>query len=381
MRGPLTRSTTGRWRGGVRCAIPLVAMLGLAACGTPLIETCTSSGDLVVDCRFSNPEDLAASPDGDALLVSEFGSLEGKRSGRLLAYRPRESGGDGAITILFPRARSANDVRAVDSTQRWGDPSCPEPALAQFAPHGIDLEQLDSGEWALYVVAHGGRESIEMFEVLTQPELALRWRGCVEGPPGSNFNDVIVLRSGGFWVSQTFPRQRNTVIAGLRMRYFGDTPGFVYHWDPARGFSALPGTEVAYANGIEKSDDERFLFINAYFGDKLVKVDVARGIPVGEVAVAGPDNVTWSAEGELLVASHLASTPDLLRCLNVTEGNCGFGFRIVAIEPQQLTSRVLIEHHGPPMGAVTVALPLRDRLYLGTFAGDRIASRARAPGE
>lgn len=359
----------------VRLPIGLFAMLGLASCGAPLIESCVSTSDLQVDCRFSNPEDLAVSPNGEALLVSEYGSLARDRSGRLVAYRPREVGGDGAIVPLFPIEGSVEAVAALNDPQRWGDPSCPRPTLSKFAPHGIDLERLDSGEWALYVVTHGERESIEMFEVLTEPSLALQWRGCVEGPSGSNFNDVIVLRGGGFWVSQTFPRERNTVLAGLRMRYLGDTPGFVYRWDRASGFSAIPATEVAYANGIEKSDDERFVFINAYFGNKLVKVDVERGERVGEVAVEGPDNVTWSAEGELLVASHLASTPDLLGCLNVTRGNCGFGFRILAIDPQRLTSRLLIEHRGPPMGAVTVALPFRGRLYLGTFAGDRIASR------
>jgi hypothetical protein len=34
----------------------------------------------------------------------------------------------------------------------------------------------------------------------------------------------------------------------------------------------------------------------------------------------------------------------------------------------------LIEHAGAPIGGVTVALEMDGRLYLGTFAGDRIAS-------
>ncbi len=38
-----------------------------------------------------------------------------------------------------------------------------------------------------------------------------------------------------------------------------------------------------------------------------------------------------------------------------------------------MTPRVLLEHEGPPMGAATVALPFGDAIYLGTFAGDRIA--------
>lgn len=350
----------------------------LSACGAPLIESCTAAAGFTVDCRFRNPEDIVESPRGDALIVSEFGRLDGAGPpGRIVAYRPREAGGDGAIVPLFPlaAATSAPGVTPTTSAVSWGDPRCTPPDARRFSPHGLDLEQLDSGEFALYVVSHGARESIEMFEVVSDPVLALRWRGCVEGPPEANFNDVVVLRDGGFWVSQSFPRSANTVIAGLKMRYAGATPGFAYRWSTARGFERIAGTDVAYANGIEKSLDERTLYLNAYFGNRMVVVDVARGERLGEVSVPGPDNLTWSPDGRLLVASHLASTADLLRCLDLERGQCGFGFQIVAIDPQTLTSEVQLQHRGPPMGAVTVARPYRGRLYLGTFAGDRLVSR------
>lgn len=347
----------------------LAGLSSLAGCGAPLIESCTPAAGFSVDCRFHNPEDLVESPDGNALIVSEFGRLDGSgRPGRLVAYRPREAGGDGAIVPLFPFAASK-------PLPRWGDPACAAPDPDRLSPHGIDLEQLESGEFALYVVSHGARESIEMFEVLTTPDLALRWRGCVEGPSEANFNDVVVLRDGGFWVSQSYPRSANTVIAGLRMRYAGATPGFAYRWGAARGFERIGGTDVAYANGIEKSADERTLYLNAYFGNRLVVVDVARGKRLGEVAVPGPDNLSWSTDGRLLVASHLASTMDLLRCLDLEVGQCGFGFQVVAVDPSSLATQVWLSHRGPPMGAVTVARPYRGRLYLGTFAGDRIVSR------
>lgn len=359
----------------------LAGLLGFSAslsgCGAPLIESCSAAAGFTVDCRFRNPEDIVESPSGDALIVSEFGRLDGAGPpGRIVAYRPREAGGDGAIVPLFPLAATTIAAGATPSTSAasWGDPRCTPPDTARFSPHGIDLERLDSGEFALYVVTHGARESVEMFEVVTEPALALRWRGCVEGPPEANFNDVVVLRDGGFWVSQSFPHSANTIVAGLRMRYLGATPGFAYRWSESRGFERISGTDVAYANGIEKSADERTLYLNAYFGNRMIVVDVASGTRVGEVAVPGPDNLSWAPEGRLLIASHLASTADLLRCLDIERGQCGFGFQVIAVDPASLTTEVRLQHRGPPMGAVTVARPYRGRLYLGTFAGDRLVS-------
>jgi hypothetical protein len=56
----------------------------------------------------------------------------------------------------------------------------------------------------------------------------------------------------------------------------------------------------------------------------------------------------------------------------------GFRFQIVAIDPKTLDTRVLLDHACPPMGAVTVALPFCEQVYLGTFAGDRIAQVSAA---
>ncbi|MEQ9002933.1 MAG: hypothetical protein RIE74_05160 [Pseudomonadales bacterium] len=307
-----------------------------------------------------------ASPSGAFLMVSQFGDLEGGRAGSLVAYDPAT----GDIRPLFPAATLTADVDG----PRWGDAACPPPPLDTFAPHGIDIERLDSGAHALYVVNHGGRESVEMFEVADDGVvLTLRWRGCVLAPEQGFFNDLVVLRDGGFWVSQMFPRDANMIWTLLRMRVLGHTPGFAYHWQRGRGFQELPGTRVAFANGIEKSADERLVFLNSYFGDSVIRVDTATGEETGRAPVSSPDNVSWSPTGELLVASHHGSLTDTLACQSLAEGSCGFRFQIIAIDPDTMAQRLLLEHEGPPMGAATVALPLGDQVYLGTFAGDRIA--------
>ncbi|MAT84965.1 MAG: hypothetical protein CMD39_11830 [Gammaproteobacteria bacterium] len=350
-------------------AAGLLAELAAAGCSPehPPIQSCEPGDGLVPDCRFQNPEDLVPAPGATEILVSQFGGMAGEAQGSLVALRPA----DGRIRTLFPDPAAALEPEAA-----WGDPACPPPPA--FSPHGIDIEQLDDGRHALYVVNHAGRESVEMFEVTPGADVTLTWRGCVEAPENGFFNDLVVLRDGGFWVSHMFPRDANLLWTVLRMQLTGHAPGLVYRWQPDAGFTAIPGTAARFANGVEKSADERFLFLNSYLGSRVLKVDVSRGEVVASAEVSSPDNLAWDG-GTLLAASHLASLADSMSCQELESGSCGFRFQIVAIDPADMSTEVRLDHAGPPMGGATVALPFDGALYLGTFAGDRIA-RAGDPG-
>ncbi len=352
-------------------AIVLIAFTAaLAACSAehPPIETCEPGDGIIPDCRFQNPEDLVPSPDGRFLIISQFGSMEGGRAGSLVALEPETT----RLETLFP----VEGASAGTGGETWGDPDCPPPPVASFSPHGIDIERLDSGAHALYVVNHGGRESIEMFEVREDGDVSLTWRGCVLAPEQGFFNDVVVLRDGGLWVSHMYPRDANVLWTALRMQFTGHSPGFAYHWSGDGGFQPIPGSESRFANGVEKSADERYLFVNEYFGDAVKKVDVRTGEVAGSAEVSSPDNLAWSPDGALIAASHVAPLGDLMSCQELETGSCGFRFQVVAIDPEIMTTRVVLDHAGPPMGGATVALPHGEWLWLGTFAGDRIA---RAP--
>ena len=39
-----------------------------------------------------------------------------------------------------------------------------------------------------------------------------------------------------------------------------------------------------------------------------------------------------------------------------------------------METEVLFAHSGAPMGAVTIAVPQGDRVYMGSFVGDRMIS-------
>jgi hypothetical protein len=330
------------------------AVLGCGDDLTPVLG-CQSLPGFEVDCQFQNPEDLAPAPDG-RILVSQFAGKDGAHAGNIAAYEPASR----SLEVLFPNANA--------SVATWGDAACPPPPPDLFAPHGIDLERRADGHLELAVVNHGGRESVELFEVA--PDSALQWRGCVLAPEKGFFNDVVLLRDGGFWVTHMFPS--GTEMVSMLAAGFGRDTGWVYEWKPETGFRKLPGTDAPFPNGIEKSSDERFLYLNTYAKTGVRKIDVASGELTASAAIERIDNSTWAADGRLWVASHPGGIRQMMACLDVPEGSCGMPFEIVALDPDDLSPEVLIRHAGAPMGGVTVALEHGGSVYLGTFAGDRI---------
>lgn len=322
-----------------------------------------------VVCGFQNPEDLVLSPDGETLVVSQAARLDGSGGGGLVAFHPASE----SPTPLFPAEDSAS------GPGDWGAEQCPGPPDAAFSPHGIDLGRGPDGSWRLLAVNHGGRESVEFFEVLpSDGQLALRWRGCVPAPEGSNLNDVSILPEGGFLVTDMFPASgtAGTAWQMLRMIAFESELGRVLEWQPESGFSEVPGSQSSFPNGLEISEDGSMLYLNVYMGDEVRAIRRDTGETVFSTEVEGPDNVTWSRDGRLLVASHPGSFLDTLACAGIESGSCVRPFRIVAVHPETGNSEVLIDSDGKPMGAATVALQVGDDVWLGSFIGDRIA---RAP--
>jgi len=348
----------------------LLLLVAAASCGggsehIPIL-TCEAANGIEPDCRFHNPEDLVIAPAGRRLLVSQMGSLDGSAPGSLVSFEPDT----GEIAEVYP-----NGTVDEGTGPNWGSPDC-EPLVdpSVFTPHGIDIEKRDDGRYELFVVNHGGRESIELFEVIEgSTGVTLEYRGCVLAAPNGFHNDIVGFADGSFWVSHMYPRSSKQVLALLRMSFTSYAPGRAYAWKRDTGYREIGGSETKFGNGVEKSEDGRFLFLNNYLGGEVVKIDVAAGKRVGSVNIASPDNLAWSPTGELLVASHQASVSETTACLGLEEGSCGIRFEILAIDPEHMTARSIISNIGAPMGAATVARPFGEHVYLGTFAGDRIA--------
>jgi hypothetical protein len=336
--------------------------LGCARARDPILD-CTPAKDARPICRFQNPEDLALLPNARALVVSQMGSLDGAKPGSLVFF---DLASESLATAYPPASPEASAPRA-----GWGDPNCPGAPGAAFSPHGIDLATRPDGALELLVVNHGGRESIELFEVSDSPGApALAWRGCALAPEGAMLNDVAALPDGGLVTTYFLPKAHPTLYSLLGLLRI--STGYVLEWQPQGGFRKLAGTDGPLPNGIAVSRDGETLYVDEYLADEVRKISRRTGELLGTADVASPDNLNWAPDGRLLVASHNAALSEIMACASVERGQCPFHFSIVLLDPELMKGVAIYENGGPPMGAGTSALRIGDELLIGSFAGDRL---------
>ncbi len=320
--------------------------------------TCEASAGIDVYCGFHNPEDLVVMPGGEHLLVSEMGEF--------MVHEPRGL----AMLNLASGLRQSIPIEWQSDVQSWGDDSCPAPDAGLFSPHGIDLIQRSDGAQQLLVVNHGGRESVEFFELSVGNEISLNWRGCAI-PPGDPFiNDVAGLKDGGFVVTHMWDKSVSFPVLVAKL-LAGAKTGWVYEWQQNVGFERLESSVEMMPNGIAVNADNSKIFVNIYMGNKTIRIDRETGLVDGEFAVQQPDNVTVDEAGQVWVASHRHDPIDQ----TCTEpGVCLLPFAVVRADPESLETEVVFEHEGAPMGYSTVALHVGDKIFMGSAHGDRIAS-------
>jgi hypothetical protein len=346
-----------------RAKLVTALIAGFASVGcatTPPIESCDPVGGATPLCGYQNPEDLALLPGGRHVLVSEYGTDRGPGRISLLDLETRSR------RVLF-------EGGGAPAPGPWGAFDCEGPPTAAFSPHGIDLDRRPDGALQLLVVQHGGRESVEMFEVSESGgSWQLEWRGCAEPPAGHSLNDVVTLPEGGFLVTRILASDAGAFTllgAGL----FLMETGFVFSWTPDAGFHEVPGTGGVMPNGIELSPDGETIFLNQTLASEVTRIDRATGNVEARAEVAYPDNSTWASDGRLWVASLTGVRSGMSACTDLGAGSCPMAFAIVALDPETMETEILYEGGpGTPSGAGTVGLEVPGALLIGSFAGDRI---------
>ena len=119
----------------------------------------------------------------------------------------------------------------------------------------------------LLVVLHGGRESIEVFEVDARPATpTVTWIGCAVAPEPIGLNSVRGLADGGFIGTNFLARGPRAGSADRRRKRMqsGERNGELWEWHAGSGWQKVPGTEAAGANGLELSEDGRQLYVAAW---------------------------------------------------------------------------------------------------------------------
>jgi hypothetical protein len=353
--------------------LSLLALLLQIAAAPASASACAAIGNLVPYCGLPNPEDLEVLPGGSGVIASDMriamgpaGIVGQPGSLKWLDLNTR------AVNVLYP------STSAPPGRPDWGDAACPGEIGAALMPHGIHLSRRSEGAWQLLVVNHGGRESVEFFELTGKKgtgkdrHWTLSWRGCVVPPALNHLNDVAALPGGGFLVSTMHTLGNTETRNAMRRAEQGENTGFLWRWTPGEGLSHQAGSDSPMPNGVQVDVIGHYAYLDtANQGGDVRKLDLARGEVVGTVAVPNPDNASWTADGRLLVAG-VAAGASSMTCFAKPDAPCPVASEIYSIDPGTMRAERLFSHSGPPLGGATVAVQLGSDLLIGSCFGDRI---------
>lgn len=353
----------------IRC----VAAAGLVAAAivSPAAQesrACDPIGDIKFVCGQDGPEDLVVVPGTPWIVASAYGATGGLH---LIDTKQATS------TRVFPSAA------AVDRHDRTAFPSCPGPLQGddrdRFRTHGLYLKTGSRAPHTLYAVHHGGRESVEVFELDARSTPAtIAWIGCVVAPDPIGLNAVVALPDGGLAATNFDPRPP----AGARGGGFssallnGQNNGEVWEWHARTGWAKVPGSEAAGANGLEISPDGKTFYVAQWGNRSFMRLSRGTNPPARQVIELGfrVDNVRWAPDGMLLVAGQgdggasAAGRAAGAPAINASTSVIG------RIDPRTMAYTQLVNQPTTAtLNAATVAVQIGDELWAGSFRGDRVA--------
>jgi DNA-binding beta-propeller fold protein YncE len=328
---------------------------------------CGVHGDAEVICGTRSPEDLELTPDGKFLIVPQYVTGPGGAQGA----------GQG-LTLFDPAKKTFTKlVVTAEPSKDWGDAACPGPIGDAVAPHGTSLVKRSNGKMQLYVVNHGGRQSIEMYELKkTGDTWGLAWHGCVVAPV--EYNDVAALADGSFVATHPTGIQAQAPAGQAKGKQpaggiFGGQPtGFVVRWTPGKGEEELPNTRTPYPNGVVATPDGKTAYYAVYASKEARRYDLKAQKETGVVKLEFmPDNLTWTKKGNLLAAGIKGINGE---CPAGSGQVCRQAFAVAVIDKDKMTQKTVYDSNGKGVliPGVSSALQVGNDVYIGAFEGDRI---------
>ena len=340
-------------RRGVRiAAFGLLALLVFAAAsalywklwpaGRGTGRECELTSGIHAVCGLNKPEDLMRLGDSDWVITGNMGNDDWAEGG-IHALRI----GDETFRAITP------DLSRPAAPAYRDCPGAPDPKL--LSAHGIALRPRAPGEHTLYAINHGGRESVEVFDVRVSAEgPALTWTGCVVLPAKHQANSVAPLPDDGIVV--TIPHLPSS------------SRGAVLQWIPGDGWTEVPGTRFQGDNGILVSPDGTRLYVNEYFKSRVHEVPLVATTTTPRSVDLGfhPDNLRFAPDGSILATGHPNALAIVGLCGFVL--GCGIDTEVARIDPTTFQATTLFARDAnETFSAGTSTIVVGDELWIGSF--------------
>ena len=351
------------------CAPPLHAQAPSASAkATADKAACAPAAGLTFICGLQNPEDVVLVPGTRWLLASGMAPGAGLNVVDTQAKTARKLFGPGTATVRADTARFANCPGPLDPTQA--------------VLHGLALRPASGGRWTVYATNHGGRESVEVFELTfgtvgANQIVSASWIGCVLLPPKLAANSVAAF-SDGTLVATVLIMPGKTFADAFALR----KTGIVLQWTPGTPrFVELKGTELVANNGIETSPDDREFYVASTSTHRVYAFSRAKPGAgpqrFAQLKDFGPDNVRL-VEDRLITAGLIDDEPACGGKPKNEEGiRCPMRYVVASIEPRTMTvTEIARGQRTPAFTGTAMAALVGNELWLGSFFADRIAYRS-----
>jgi hypothetical protein len=352
-------------------SIVFVAFVGIGIVSSPHIRAqsppaCQPSNGLNFVCGVKAPEDLVQVPNTKWLIT----------------------GGDsagGGLRLIDTQAKTMTELFSTQVSHARPDTAkfagCPGPLDPKVAVlHGLNLRAAGRGGATLYVVNHGGRESIEVFAIDTggaRPSAA--WVGCVVLPEKMAGNSVAAFRDGTILTTVL-------MVPGKTFEQFisGQTTGVVLMWTPgSKEFRPLAGTELSGNNGLETSADNREFYVAATGSRQIFafsRADTSKPLRMSPPQDFRPDNLRF-AGNRLTAAGMILEEPSCGgRIKTSADTQCPRGWIAASIDPKTMAvTEIARGPADPAFKGTSTALAVGNELWLGAFGSERIGYRSLKP--
>jgi hypothetical protein len=325
---------------------------------------CAASHGVSFICGVTNVEDFAPVPNTKWVIGGDLSTASNPQGYLYLFDTSKKS-----VTAVQP---SEIAIRPDKKTY----PDCPGPVdMKTFGPHGLDLTRTGGAHRVLYAVNHGGRESVEVFNVdFSKPRPTFTWTGCVVAPKGFWPDAVASLPDGGIVVTSlwdpTDPDRLNKLSNG-------QTVGALDEWHPGNGWTPVPGSEgMSGPNGVIVSPNGKEIFVAVWSGKQVARIDLASNPPKVDTVPTGilTDNVHWAPSGKsIFVGGQDVSVKQVLECFESSATNCNVPFKVYRMDPATLKLQDVVKSgvYGV-MGAGTGAIQVGNKIWVSSFRADRI---------
>lgn len=243
-----------------------------------------------------------------------------------------------------------------------------EPKGFRLRPHGMDLVQRD-GHWLLYVISHD-RDLISDQHAVVIYELSnntLKFLRLLRNPLLSAADDLAVADNDDIYV--TNERETGSSIVEL---IFLERKATLVLYRPSVGWRKVAG-ELAFANDVLLQGNT--VWVSQTLGEGLMRyprqADGSLGAGEKVTNLSRINGLREARNGHLLATQHAS----LIRLgLHWQRASSSAPSAVLDINPQNGNSTVLFQDDGSHIGAVSSALQLDNRLFLGQLFDPYILS-------